>query len=507
MTSASLPYRTTPYLAVRPVGGARYAVWNRFFPSVVVLNKAGLALLERLREGGGPDDSSGASAEELAALASHRLVRQGDTDCSREDFVKSLERAFGLVEEAGGEIHEQRKEYGHLYFSNSACNLQCGYCVQKHTLNEYKASVGPMQFARRAQRWPSIQRVIDQYFERKPLGGKALVSFNGGEILLEWALIRSIVEYIASHYGRHKVKFGMNSNMTLMTDEIAQFMNRHGISVHMSIDGYAEAHDRTRRYNRGQGSFDDVIRGMQIFNKHNPDNPITGFQGTIDDVRSFDPERLFAMSRYGFKGARMAPNLFGVSAEDARQAALLEARLFKMSRRRKLRFSDTYFVNMSQLLGMEEVRFFFNCLGMSGYPTRSLTLDVSTMRVTQICSFIPHATIPLSELDNDIYHPKLTERANAFILERLKVLQGACEGCDLVGVCRGSCILMGLDAENRLNEAACVYQKTLWDEFLQYAHGYMKAEQRSARRAKSTPGARTPRPRKKERRTQADRAR
>jgi len=67
-----------------------------------------------------------------------------------------------------------------------------------------------------------------------------------------------------------------------------------------------------------------------------------------------------------------------------------------------------------------------------------------------------------------IYDPRITEAANLFIRARLDAIKRHCWGCELVGVCRGSCILSGLDSRNELNPAACAYQKTLWARFLKY---------------------------------------
>jgi sulfatase maturation enzyme AslB (radical SAM superfamily) len=64
----------------------------------------------------------------------------------------------------------------------------------------------------------------------------------------------------------------------------------------------------------------------------------------------------------------------------------------------------------------------------------------------------------------------LADMRNRFIRERFERIRSDCAECDVVGVCRGGCILSGLDEANRLNLAACTYQRTLWRRMLAYAN-------------------------------------
>jgi len=74
---------------------------------------------------------------------------------------------------------------------------------------------------------------------------------------------------------------GVNTNLTLLTEEIAEFFNRNNIDVYISIDGYREAHNRTRKYHNGKGSFDDIIEKVAIYRKHNKEKVTENVPGNF----------------------------------------------------------------------------------------------------------------------------------------------------------------------------------------------------------------------------------
>jgi|AGTN01.3.fsa_nt_gi Arylsulfatase regulator (Fe-S oxidoreductase) len=60
-----------------------------------------------------------------------------------------------------------------------------------------------------------------------------------------------------------KVEFHITTNGTLISDAIANFMDRHRFTVFFSIDGDQERHDQCRPYTDGRGSFADVAANLE----------------------------------------------------------------------------------------------------------------------------------------------------------------------------------------------------------------------------------------------------
>ncbi len=65
-----------------------------------------------------------------------------------------------------------------------------------------------------------------------------------------------------------KLYFGLTTNLTLMTKEIAEyFVHVPNLSIVCSVDGPEEIHDASRGYINGNGTYKDVIKGLNILKK------------------------------------------------------------------------------------------------------------------------------------------------------------------------------------------------------------------------------------------------
>ncbi len=133
------------------------------------------------------------------------------------------------------------------------CNLACLYCL---------AEAGPDM----PHLHPEIAfEAVDRAFElpeAKPLA----IQLSGGEPFVNFKLFRAVVEYIerkSAETGREAMVC-TQSNGTLVTDEIAEFLAAHGIAIGVSIDGPAHLNNRSRPMLGGQESHARTIRGIKI---------------------------------------------------------------------------------------------------------------------------------------------------------------------------------------------------------------------------------------------------
>jgi uncharacterized protein len=95
-------------------------------------------------------------------------------------------------------------------------------------------------------------------------GDEIAITFYGGEPLLKYDLIEYAVNYSRSLMADKKLTYSMTTNLTLMTSEMAEFFaSIDGFSILCSIDGPEDVHDQYRKYENGNGSFNDAIRGLK----------------------------------------------------------------------------------------------------------------------------------------------------------------------------------------------------------------------------------------------------
>ncbi len=443
-----------------------YVIWNRYSPSLLKVNDEAIDFIDDVQKRGGAKlEENNKAIVEL--LLKYNILFKGDLDLFKDEFKRSIHARFGDIKENAECFYRHKRDYRKLTIVNDICNLKCPYCV-----NQYKNPYPPVRATGR-RKGSLVDKVVDQFMAGKVKNNvsKVQISFNGGEILLNFGSLERVVRQISRKYSHMEVEYSLNTNMTPMTEEIAEFLGKYNFEVYISIDGYREAHNKTRQYHSGNGSFDDILKGLEIFRKYNERFPIKGFQGTIENVDNFDIQEVYKMEKFGFTTARLAPNLLTISEEDALKKANLMGRFLDFNLKNNLKITDTYFDNINKLINLDKYFFFFNCRGLEAYPELELFFNLSTLRVSHLCSFIPAATCSFEEMECDIYNPKLWKVSGDFIQKRIQSIFSYCIDCWLVGICRGGCIYAGLDKENKLNRAACVYLKELFKIYIRKIYG------------------------------------
>ncbi|MFR8570808.1 MAG: thioether cross-link-forming SCIFF peptide maturase [Blautia hansenii] len=140
------------------------------------------------------------------------------------------------------------------------CNLACRYCFAEE--GEYHGRRAMMSYEVGKQ---ALDFLIANSGNRKNLE----VDFFGGEPLMNWDVVKRLVEYGREQEELHnkKFRFTLTTNGVLLNDEIMEFANKEMANVVLSIDGRKEVHDFMRPFRKGAGSYDLVVSKFQEFAK------------------------------------------------------------------------------------------------------------------------------------------------------------------------------------------------------------------------------------------------
>ncbi len=449
-------YQLSRHAATQSLGADHYAVWNTFFPSVVIVDDHSLQLLRDL-----PTSISAFDRNARRRLMRHRIIYRGSGDPYEKEFFATADAALRKAAEEAEEFYGHRRPYVALTIANSGCNLGCSYCVS------YAGDSFRTDATRTAEKGDTrgdiILSVVDQFIRRRVEHGEsgARIAFNGGEILLRWPLIRRVLHHVRESYPDFEVLYGMNTNATLLSEDIARELSEFGVAIDVSVDGYKELHDSSRIYHGGAPSFDRVMEGVAHYNERSPSRRLTAFQGTIEDIDNFDAAKFAEMANFGFSSARLAPNILDAPPTKGALAATWEAQAVLNTQGQSISLQNTYLQKVLKKMRGRPKGFSPHCNGLSG-NLRFLTLNVDSLQLSQMCSFVSPASMSLSDLDYDIYNRKLWNETYSYMKERIDMLRHQCAGCNVLGLCQGACVYNGLDLDNRLNPAGCSYQRTTW---------------------------------------------
>ena len=132
------------------------------------------------------------------------------------------------------------------------CNLACEYCF---------ASEGEYHGKRALMSFETGKKALDFLVANSGNRVNLEVDFFGGEPLLNWDVVKRLVEYGRSieEANNKKFRFTLTTNGVLLDDDIIEFANKEMANVVCSIDGRKEINDRKRPFRGGQGSYDIIV--------------------------------------------------------------------------------------------------------------------------------------------------------------------------------------------------------------------------------------------------------
>lgn len=138
------------------------------------------------------------------------------------------------------------------------CNLACKYCF---------AEEGEYHGRRALMSYEVGKKALDFLIANSGNRQNLEVDFFGGEPLMNWDVVKRLVEYGRSQEKEHhkRFRFTITTNGVLLNDGIMDFCNREMSNVVMSLDGRQEVNDRMRPFRGGRGSYDLTVPKFQKF--------------------------------------------------------------------------------------------------------------------------------------------------------------------------------------------------------------------------------------------------
>lgn len=234
-------------------------------------------------------------------------IENGEVPCERV-FGNPSEELMSLIEEGylstkrPTSIRHQSTDKCQIYLERKVdsitlqvtqdCNFRCKYCIYSEEKNKKQRSHKHENMA-----WDTAKRAIDFYQEHSIDSKYKSISFYGGEPLLQFDLIRKVVEYSEGVFAGVPLLFNMTTNGSLLNEQIVDFLVEHSFHLLVSVDGIKTTHDKNRVFRNGNGTYDIVMSNLNAIEAKHPEfykgisiNSVVDMDTDIDSVIALESE-------------------------------------------------------------------------------------------------------------------------------------------------------------------------------------------------------------------------
>jgi len=173
-------------------------------------------------------------------------------NCSREEFIIKYTDYIRSMKQ-----YIFHPTSLHIFVVTTDCNGDCVYCQAKSHLSE-KRGYMTKDTAKRAVDIALTSPCDNMSFE-----------FQGGEPLMNFDVIRYIVDYTNSITKKH-ISFNIVSNLTMLNEEMIEYIVENNITLSTSLDGPSSVHNINRPFLRsGKGMYELVKERIMSLNQRN----------------------------------------------------------------------------------------------------------------------------------------------------------------------------------------------------------------------------------------------
>ncbi|MBR0512379.1 MAG: thioether cross-link-forming SCIFF peptide maturase [Ruminococcus sp.] len=179
------------------------------------------------------------------------------------------------------------------------CQLRCKYCF---------ASTVDFGKGRKLMSFETGKHAIDFLLENSGDRPNLELDFFGGEPLMNFNVVKQVVEYARSREKEYnkKFRFTITTNGLLLDDEKIEFINREMSNVVLSIDGRKEVNDYFRVLPNGQGCYDIIMPKYKKLVEGRGDKEYY-VRGTFTNKNLDFSNDVFALNEAGFDQISVEP--------------------------------------------------------------------------------------------------------------------------------------------------------------------------------------------------------
>ncbi|TFH01521.1 MAG: SPASM domain-containing protein [Calditrichales bacterium] len=357
-----------------------------------------------------------------------RMEKHGFTDANKIPALKRVLKTMNLMpaeQQTGNKAGEHLRR---LKISNISlnvaqqCNMACIYC--------YGAG-GTYGESGMMDRQTAFQ-AVDFLFRNSGEAKAVSIVFFGGEPLLNFDLIKAVVDYAKQQGNAHKkgVYFALTTNGTCLSPPVINYLNRNKFSVTISLDGDAKEQNTNRPLKDGKDSFKLVIKRINQF-LESRDGKATARATLMTGEPSAGKIRE-KLKSYGFQKVEIVPATGQKTNQEPSyqsvfndQEVRADELLHDIKSRRRV--PDDQLIKTLRRLA-------FRCAKMNFCGAGSNTVAISSSGKSYPC----HRFVGMSEFSFDFVSRFRHATQMAFV-SKISAKSPACQNCWALKLCGGGC--------------------------------------------------------------------
>lgn len=389
---------------------------------------------------------------------------------SHEDVLKELlDINYVFPENVDEQSIVDRKKEAHLaLFRNgetidhiglsisNTCNFGCPHCIFFDRNRERSLDF-------RMMTWDTAKKSVDAYLSMLRRNGRKCgrIVFGNAEPLMNWHVLRKTLDY-CEDVPDIVFEYAINTNLSLLTKEIALTLKRCRVKIATSLDGLEEANDKIRLTQGGAGTFTTINKKIDLL--ESIEYPLEGISITITskNYSLIDSSIIdYALNR-GMTRVACDFDLVNLQGIPVEQRVSKIMGLKNYANKRGMVVSGTWsrpFKNLMRISSLSNQDAF--CAAAAG---RMIVFDDDGS--VKVCGYANTRIGHIDTIDD------LFSEGGIFyqlIENRVPGNCSLCKGCDIEGICAGQCLTTVEAANGRetLLGDMCGFYRKITDALIQ----------------------------------------
>lgn len=319
------------------------------------------------------------------------------------------------------------------------CNYACTYCYAAF----HPAAAMEKEVALRA---------VDMAGQK---GLPFILQFTGGEPLLAFDTIKAVTARVKEC--RYPAILQLQTNASLMTDAIAEYLKKHKIAIGVSLDGRPAMNDALRKVKDGSSASQATIRGIRLLAAH---QIAVGMTCVVTRTNVKDLAGIIQMAYYlgnvrqiGFDLLRCAGR--GTGLEPAEPAEVTKAMQEVYALAQAMEKATGVHIHFSQLDRMCKISTGQGCVFGHCYTMHGEGAYVASDGKIYACSsLVGEPQYLIGDVCNGGFDIAKAKKVGEQVAEAMK----ACRECPLFGVCGGGCFTRWRGRGGKAEEECAMYR-------------------------------------------------